>query len=139
MVGMRIKMVSMIGHVGIEVGDIAKARPFYDSLAAGLGLKTVYESKETIGYGNKDYQIWLGLSEESRVRRRPPTGEEEVVAEHLAIWVSVKTEVDKVVRVMEERGIKPLFPPQECPQFAKGYYAASFCDPENYVIEVYTA
>jgi len=131
-------MVSKIGHVGIEVSDIARARQFYDALAAGLGLKAIYESKKTVGYGNRDYQIWVGVSDARRIERRPPSGEEEVVAEHIAIWVTGKSEVDGVARVMAEHGIQPLFPPQECPQFTKGYYAASFCDPENYVVEVFT-
>lgn len=131
-------MVSKIGHVGIEVVDLARARPFYDALAMGLDLKVLYESKETVGYGNRDYQIWLGTSGARRVERRPPTGEEEVVSEHLAIWVSGRPEVDRVAQVMAEAAIPPLFPPQECPQFTKGYYAASFCDPENYVVEVFT-
>ena len=132
-------MAPIIGHVGIEVENFKKARPFYDALAAGLGLKKLYESKVALGYGNKDFQIWLGRPEEGRVHRRPPTGEEEVVAEHLAIRVSERSEVDRVARVMQEHGIEPLFPPQECPQFSKGYYAASFCDPENYVVEIYRA
>lgn len=131
-------MVSRIGHVGIEVRDLARVKPFYDALAAGLGLNVVYESDKTIGYGNRDYQIWLGISDARRVERRPPTGDEEVVAEHLAIWVGGKGEVDRAVQVMEGRGIHPLFPPQECPQFTPGYYAASFCDPENYVVEIFT-
>jgi catechol 2,3-dioxygenase-like lactoylglutathione lyase family enzyme len=131
-------LVSRIGHVGIEVRDLAKVRPFYDALAAGLGLDVVYESKKTIGYGNKNYDLWLAASDTRRVEKRRPTGDEEVIAEHLAIWVGGKAEVDRVAQVMGERGIRPLFPPQECPQFAKGYYAASFCDPENYVVEIYT-
>jgi catechol 2,3-dioxygenase-like lactoylglutathione lyase family enzyme len=129
---------SRIRHVGIEVRDLARVRPFYDALAAGLGLKMVYESKNAIGYGNHDYELWLAVPETRRVERRPPTGSEEVVAEHLAIWVGGKGEVDRVARAMGGRGISPLFPPQECPQFAEGYYAASFCDPENYVVEIYT-
>lgn len=132
-------MKSVVGHIGIEVRDLTKVKPFYDALAAGLGLKMVYESKEAIGYGNKDYQLWLAVPEKSRITRQPPTGEEEVVAEHLAILVQGKVDVDSVAQAMEKRGIKPLFPPQDCPQFSKGYYAASFCDPENYVVEIYTA
>jgi hypothetical protein len=131
-------LVSRIGHVWIEVMDLARVRPFYDALAMGLDLKMMYESENTVGYGNLDYQIWLGVSEIHRVDRRPPTGNEEVVAEHLAIWVGGKVEVDRVAKVMEKRGFGSLFPPQECPQFTKGYYAVTFCDPENYVVEVFT-
>jgi len=37
-----------------------------------------------------------------------------------------------------KEGFAPLFSPAEYPEFAKGYYAVSFCDPDNYVIEIYT-
>lgn len=132
-------MISKIGHVGIEVKEIAKARPFYDALAAGLGLRVIFESEYAVGYGGRDYQLRLGVAEGRRVERQPPNGNEEVIADHLAILVSSKEDVDKVAKAMEEHGIRPLFPPEECPQFTPNYYAASFCDPGNYVIEVYTA
>jgi len=39
---------------------------------------------------------------------------------------------------MKKNGLKALFPCEEHPQFEPGYYAVSFCDPDNYVIEIYT-
>jgi len=52
-----------VGHVGIEVSSVKNARSFYEVLAEALGLRRVYESKETIGWGNKEFQIWIAVSE----------------------------------------------------------------------------
>jgi catechol 2,3-dioxygenase-like lactoylglutathione lyase family enzyme len=127
-----------IGHVGIEVSSLDKAKKFYEVLAEALVLRKLYESKETIGWGNEEFAIWIILSKEPRVKRKCPTGKEEVVSEHLAIYVPNKGAVDAVDEVMKKEGLSSLFPPEELPQFSKGYYAASYNDPDNYVIEIYT-
>ncbi len=67
-----------------------------------------------------------------------PTGEEFVVADHLAILVDHKETVKRVTARMMKEGFAPLFSPAEYPEVANGYYAVSFCDPDNYVIEIYT-
>jgi len=125
-------------HVGIEISDLMKSRKFYEVLSEALGLKHLYESKETIGWGNKEFQIWIAVSETPRIKREPPTGEEMVVSEHLAIYVTDKESVDAVDEVMKKGGFSPLFPPEEHPEFSPGYYSASYCDPDNYVIEIFT-
>lgn len=72
----------------------------------------------------------------SRIERKAPTGEEFVIADHLAILVQDKKTVNEIEEKMKKNGYKPLFPCEEHPQFEPGYYAASFCDPDNYVIEI---
>jgi hypothetical protein len=56
----------------------------------------------------------------------------------LAILVGDKAGVDGGERRMKKDGYDALFPCEEHPQFEPGYYAVSFCDPDNYVVEVYT-
>jgi catechol 2,3-dioxygenase-like lactoylglutathione lyase family enzyme len=80
----------------------------------------------------------VGELQEPRVKRKTPTGEEFVVADHLAIFVQDKQAVDAIEREMTKNGFRALFPCEEHPQFEPGYYAVSFCDPDNYVIEIYT-
>jgi catechol 2,3-dioxygenase-like lactoylglutathione lyase family enzyme len=128
-----------LGHVGIEISNLKRSSKFYDVLSEALGLKRLYTSKETIGWGNEEFQIWIAVSDTPRIKRQPPTGEELVVSEHLAIYVTDKMSVDAVDEIMRKGGFPPLFPPEEHPEFTPGYYCASYCDPDNYVIEVYTA
>jgi catechol 2,3-dioxygenase-like lactoylglutathione lyase family enzyme len=127
-----------IGHIGIEVTSLDRSKKFYRTLFEGLGLKLVRESPEYFGFSNQNFVVWIGELKEPRVIRRAPSGEEEVVFDHLAIHVNDKTMVFKIEEVMKDAGIAALFPSQEHPQFGPGYFAVSFCDPDNYVIEICT-
>jgi catechol 2,3-dioxygenase-like lactoylglutathione lyase family enzyme len=129
---------AVVGHVGIEVTSLGRSKKFYKALLEGLGFKVVMDSADGVGFSNGSFSVWLGELVEPRVRRKAPTGEEFVVADHLAIFVEDKDAVYDVERVMKRSGFEALFPCEEHPQFEPGYYAVSFCDPDNYVIEVYT-
>jgi catechol 2,3-dioxygenase-like lactoylglutathione lyase family enzyme len=126
-----------VGHVGIEVSNLSKSKKFYKTLLGVLGFKIVMETPDGIGFSNQNFQVWVSQPAEPRIKRKAPTGEEFVIADHLAILVSDREEVDIAEREMEKNGFKALFPCEEHPQFEPGYYAVSFCDPDNYVIEIY--
>ena len=127
-----------IGHVGIEVTDLGRSKKFYKTLFGGLGLKTIMDSKDGLGLSNDCFSVWIGELQEPRVRRKAPTGDEFVVADHLAILVDDKGAVYEIEKEMKKNGFEAFFPCEEHPQFEPGYFAVSFTDPDNYVIEVYT-
>jgi catechol 2,3-dioxygenase-like lactoylglutathione lyase family enzyme len=129
---------AIIGHVGIEVSSLENSRSFYEVLLKALGFRRIVNSKETVGFSNQNFQVWVSQPHIPRVKCEAPTGEEFVVSEHVAILVPDKSKVDSVAKKMRENGYDILFPPEEQPQFTEGYYATSFCDPDNHVIEVYT-
>jgi len=129
---------AFIGHVGIEVVSLDRSKKFYDALFEGLGFKVIMDSKEGLAFFNQNFSVWIGELREPRVKRKSPTGEEFVVADHLAIHVPNKNTVYEIEKKMKEKGFKALFPCEEHPQFEPGYHAVSFCDPDNYVIEIYT-
>jgi catechol 2,3-dioxygenase-like lactoylglutathione lyase family enzyme len=132
------KAQAIVGHVGIEVSDLSKSKGFYRSLFEGLNFKAIMENEDGIGFSNQNFQVWITELSERRVKRKAPTGEEFVVADHLAILVKDKETVDAIDAEMRKNRFKPLFQCEEHPQFEPGYYAVSFCDPDNYVIEIYT-
>ncbi len=128
---------AIVGHVGIEVSSFAKSKKFYQTLFNGLGLETMMDTKDGMAFSNENFSLWIGELKKSRVKRAAPTGEEFVVMDHLAIRVQDKKAVNAIEKEMEKNGYKALFPCEEHPEFEPGYYAVSFCDPDNYVIEVY--
>jgi catechol 2,3-dioxygenase-like lactoylglutathione lyase family enzyme len=134
----KMNLQATIGHLGIEVSSLEKSRKFYNVLLTQLDSHLIYDSEHALGYANQNFQVWLSESYPTRIRREAPTGEEDMVADHLAILVSNPETVNAIAIAMMESGFTPLFPPEEHPQFTSGYYAASFCDPDNYVIEIYT-
>jgi predicted lactoylglutathione lyase len=129
---------AIIGHVLIEVSDLEKSKKFYTTLLRKVGFKIILENEGGVGFSNQNFQVWVGQAEKPRVKRKAPTGDENVVLDHLAILVTNRETVDNIEREMKKNGFKPLFPCEEHPQFEQGYYAVSFCDPDNYVVEVYT-
>ncbi len=126
------------GHVGIEISDLKKSRKFYEVLLNGLNFRLVMDTGDAVGFSNKLCSVWLSTSSPARINRGAPSGEEDMVSDHLAILVPDQETVNTITREMEDNGFTPLFPPEEHLQFLPGYYAVSFCDPDNYVIEVYT-
>lgn len=129
---------AIVGHVGIEVSNLKGSKKFYKTLLEALGFNTIMDTDDGVGFSNQNFSIWVGELRDSRVRRKAPTGEEFVVADHLAILVQDKKAVYDIEREMKKNGFEALFPCEEHPQFEPGYYAVSFCDPDNYVIEIYT-
>ena len=129
---------AIVGHVGIEVSNLGNAKKFYKALLGGLGFKVTMDTKDGLGFSNQNFSVWIGELQKPRVKRRPPTGEEFVVADHLAILVPNKEAVYDIEREMKRNGFEALFPCEEHAQFEPGYYAVSFCDPDNYVVEIYT-
>ncbi len=127
-----------MGHVGIEVTDLQKSKKFYRALLGKLDFELVMDDESAAGFSNGNFQVWLAKPMKQRLTRGSPLGEEFIVADHLAILVHDKATVDAVDKAMNEAGFEPLFPCEEHPEFCRGYYAVSFCDPGNYVTEVYT-
>ena len=129
---------AVVGHVGIEVSNLDSSKKFYKALLEGLGLRVMMDTEDGVGFSNQNFSVWVSALREPRVRRKAPTGEEFVVTDHLAILVQDREAVYDVEREMKRKGFKALFPCEEHPEFEPGYYAVSFCDPDNYVIEIYT-
>jgi catechol 2,3-dioxygenase-like lactoylglutathione lyase family enzyme len=129
---------TVVGHIGIEVSNLGSSRKFYEALLVGLGFSVMMDTEDGLGFSNQNFSVWVGALREPRVRRKAPTGEEFVVTDHLAILVQDKKTVYDIEKEMKKKGFKALFPCEEHPEFEPGYYAVSFCDPDNYVIEIYT-
>ena len=127
-----------VGHVGIEVSRLSRSKKFYKALLGGLGFKVMMESEDGLAFANQNLSVWITELREPRVKRKAPTGEEFAVADHLAIHVPDKKTVYEIEKEMKKNGFEALFPCEELSQFEPGYHAVSFCDPDNYVIEIYT-
>jgi len=127
-----------VGHVGIEVANLNNSKKFYKTLFNGLGFKVIMNTEDGVAFSNQNFSVWVGELREPRIKRKAPTGEEFVVTDHLAILVQDKKAVYDTEREMKKNGFEALFPCEEHPQFEPEYYAVSFCDPDNYVIEIYT-
>ncbi len=124
-----------VGHVCIETGSFTRAMKFYRPLFRVTGFRKIMGGKGWAGYSNGKLAIFVSEAKPRRVVRRRPTGKEYVIADHIAFNLTSRRQVNLVARALEKAGFKPLFPAQAYPEFGPDFYAASFCDPDNYVLE----
>ncbi len=127
-----------VGHVSLEVSDLIESKKFYEPALTNLGFNVIFDDENAIGMANGLLSIWLARPDSRRVERKTPTGDEFAIADHIALYVPDRENVDKVTRVLRDAGFKPLFPPEEHQEFQPGYYSASFTDRDNNVVEFYT-
>jgi len=126
-----------VGHICIEVSDIAKSKKFYEPMLKSLGFQTIMEEKDSMGFRSGSLSIFLGQPASRRVERKAPRTDEFVVADHIALLVPDRKTVNEIAQIMTEARFEPLFAPEEHPEFVPGYYSVSYCDPDNNVIEFY--
>lgn len=123
-------------HICLEVSDFKKAMGFWGPLTeAGDFVRGWGDGSTYSGFTNGTMTLFIGESTPRRVRRGAPTGEEFVVSDHIGFSVGRREDVDAIVTAMTRAGFAPLFPPQEYHEFGPGFYAVTYCDPDNNVIE----
>ncbi|HXQ93947.1 MAG TPA: VOC family protein [Thermoplasmata archaeon] len=125
-------------HLSLEVSDIARTTWFYDRFLGELGFRRFVQETDYVAFTDGDLTIWLIKVRTPRIRRRPPTGDEEVVAEHLAFHVDSPERVAAIEAKLTKAELYPLFRGEEHPEFRPGYFSASWADPDQVVLEVYS-
>jgi catechol 2,3-dioxygenase-like lactoylglutathione lyase family enzyme len=124
----------MLGHLALNVPDLAAAKAYYDALMPLVGFEPFLVAADEFAYmpahGKRGTFVFLYESEESGAYSRRATG-----LQHLAFMVPTRTAVhavhDHVVRV----GNEVLYAPQEFPQYAPPYYATFWHDPFGFMLE----
>lgn len=129
---------SSLRHLSLEVGDIARTKWFYDRFLGQLGFRRFVEEAGYVAYTDGDLTLWLIHERSPRIRRRAPTGDEEVIAEHLAFHVDSAARVSAIEAALAQSEVYPVFRGEEHPEFRAGYFSATWVDPDQIVLEVYT-
>jgi catechol 2,3-dioxygenase-like lactoylglutathione lyase family enzyme len=129
---------STLRHVSLEVTDVARTTWFYDRFLGEVGFRRFVADPGYVAYTDGDVTIWLIHERVPRMHRRPPTGEEEVIAEHLAFHVDSADRVRAIEAKLAKSELYPVFRAEEHPEFTPGYFSATWVDPDQIVLEVYT-
>jgi catechol 2,3-dioxygenase-like lactoylglutathione lyase family enzyme len=125
-----------IDHVKITVRDFSKSKHFYAKLFRFFRLKKVFETGENsawngkiIMFGTKEwtFEIQEGIKKVKFDRNR--TG-----LDHIAFSASSRKGVDSLYKFLKRNKFKS-FKPREYPEYAKGYYACFFTDPDGIILE----
>lgn len=131
----------MLGHVGINVTDLAVAKDYYDRLLPALGFDEFLSRSDEFAYrpaGGKPgtylffYPASAGWSgpgvDPSEVRHRPGL-------QHLAFMVPTRAAVSAAHRLALSLGSDSVHGPQDWPQYPPPYHAAFWLDPFGVMLE----
>src|SRR5215469_11463355 len=129
---------SALHHLDLNVSDLQRSRDFYDRVLTELGYRPVDYSTpgEPAGFDwlapnrNARFSIGLYAARGTTVHDRYSPG-----VHHIAFAAPSREAVDKLYKVLDGMGATILNPPCEYPQYAPGYYALFFADPDGIKLE----
>ncbi len=124
----------MIGHIGINVPDLAAARAYYGALMPLLDFVEFLDGDDEFAYrpanGKPGTYLFFYQSRESGDFSRQRTG-----LQHIAFMVSTRTAVSAVFERAVELGSTTVHVPQAFPQYPPPYFAAFWLDPFGLMLE----
>jgi catechol 2,3-dioxygenase-like lactoylglutathione lyase family enzyme len=132
----------MLGHLGLNVGDLQAAKKYYDAIMPMLGFTEFIDSTDGFAYrptGGKPgtYLFFYPAAETSTdvsSYSRHRSG-----LQHLAFMAKSRHAVDDIHRAVAELipqlGGRVLHAPQHFPQYPQPYYATFWLDPWNFMLE----
>jgi len=119
-----------IHHIDLTVGDLARSTAFYDRVLPLMGFRR--------SAGVPEGPIWAGLGlEVGLVAARSPGVHDRYAPglHHLAFTAPSRPAVDALNEQLVGLGVAVLDAPAEYPQYAPGYYAVFFADPDGVKLE----
>lgn len=123
-----------LGHIGVNVPDLAAARAYYDVLMALVGYEPFLQVEDEFSYrpaGGKigTYLFFYPALDEGYYSRHR-TG-----LQHLAFIVRTRADVVAAHDWACVRGAEILHAPREFPEYHAGYYATFWLDPHGIMLE----
>jgi catechol 2,3-dioxygenase-like lactoylglutathione lyase family enzyme len=123
-----------LGHLGVNVPDLAAAKAYYDVMMPLLGYEEFFSTLDEFSYRPVDNKPGTFLF----FYRSAGTGEysrERTGLQHLAFIVKSRRAVHEIHDRAVLLGSRVVEPPQEFPQYHPGYYAVFWNDPFGIVLE----
>lgn len=124
----------MLGHLGVNVADLASARRYYDALLPLLDFELFLATDDQHAYrpagGKPGTYLFLYPA-----RDLQPYSRERVGLQHLAFMVKSRSDVERVHRHVVASGDEVLHAPRDFPEYPPPYYATFWLDPFGLMLE----
>jgi catechol 2,3-dioxygenase-like lactoylglutathione lyase family enzyme len=124
----------MLGHIGLNVSDLATARSYYGVLMPRFDFELFFDTADEFAYmpaaGKRGTFLFFYSSSGSAPYSRVNTG-----LQHLAFMVPTRERVRDAHAVALSMGSREVHAPQEWPQYPPPYFAAFWLDPFGFMIE----
>ena len=131
----REELKPIFDHVSLVVSDYARAKAFYTTALAPLGVKVVKDLGEACGFGRDQEpdDFWIGMGPASF---QTPEQLRVITPIHVAFAARNRGEVDAFHAAALAAGAKDNGAPGLRPQYHQHYYGAFVLDPDGHNIEV---
>ncbi len=132
--------LDFLNHVKITVGNFDRSKKFYDKLFGFLRVKKNFEAEEDSAWGGRvigwgtgsyDFEIQEGAARLTKLK----FDRERVGLDHIAFSAKSKKAVIEFYEKFLLKNRIRCWKPREYPEYAKGYYAVFFLDPDGMILE----
>ena len=124
----------MLGHIGINVPDLARARAYYGALMPQLGFEAFVDADDEFAYmpaaGKRGTYLFFYPAADAQPYARDRTG-----LQHVAFMCPTRQSVHDAFAVATTLGSEAVHAPQEWPQYPPPYFAAFWLDPFGIMLE----
>ncbi len=124
----------MLGHLGINVPDLAQAKAYYDVVMPLLDYETFLSGEDALAFmpadGRRGTYVFMYATLGGELYSRHDTG-----LQHLAFAVPSRSAVEAVHQRVLGLGSEVLHAPQEFPQYPPPYFATFWLDPFGFMLE----
>lgn len=124
----------VLGHIGLNVADLAQAQAYYDDLLPLLGFERFLAADDQCAYkpaGGKPgtYLFFYPAADPT------PYSPDKTGLQHLAFMVRTRGDVDLVHRHVLSVAGEVIHPPRVFPEYPPPYYATFWLDPFGIMLE----
>jgi glyoxylase I family protein len=124
-----------MNHLSITVSDRDKSEPFYDAVLTFMGYEQVERNEEfTMWWSPPAGAILIGAASPDCMNKQHDRYSPGL--HHLAFNADNREQVDNLYQRLLEMNATILDAPAEYPQYAEGYYAVFFADPDGIKLEL---
>ena len=135
-----MKNPAAIHHLDLNVSDLDRSGPFYDSILTQIGFRRI----DLSAVGEPPGFDWAAPPSAGRsmtigiyAAKNPAHAHDRHAPglHHLALNANTRDDVDRLYRQLLEIHAEILDPPREYPKYEPGYYAVFFLDPDGLKLE----
>jgi catechol 2,3-dioxygenase-like lactoylglutathione lyase family enzyme len=119
-----------IHHLDLTVSDLARSTAFYDRVLPLLGFRRSPNAPEGPIWAGAALEVGLVAARSRALHDRTAPG-----LHHLAFTAPSRAAVDALHERLVALGVPILDAPADYPQYAPGYYAVFFADPDGVKLE----